>query len=137
MESAFVFVTPLSGRRDWPHTWKADAQAEWIEHRRKRHDWREVHVIDGTKLVDWLRQFPSAEVWLADKMGLPIQELETPEQRWAVLETIGTPPPLVPRVFLEGRDAAAAKVKDVFAATAYNSKLIRISPNKLWTSCAP
>jgi len=27
-QSAFVFVTPLSGRRDWQYTWKADAQAK-------------------------------------------------------------------------------------------------------------
>jgi hypothetical protein len=26
-ESTFIFVTPLSGRKDWEHTWKEDAQA--------------------------------------------------------------------------------------------------------------
>ena len=29
-ESTFVFVTPLSGRRGWEHTWKQDAQAAWL-----------------------------------------------------------------------------------------------------------
>jgi hypothetical protein len=51
-KSIFVFVTPLSGRRDWQHTWKEDAQAKWLEGRRQRHDWCDVHVIDGSVLID-------------------------------------------------------------------------------------
>ena len=78
-ESAFVFVTPLSGRRDWAHTWKEGAQAKWLEERRKRDEWRDIQIIDGTKLIDWLIQFPSVELWLAHTMGLPIQQIETPE----------------------------------------------------------
>jgi len=26
-DATFIFVTPLSGRRDWEHTWKEEAQA--------------------------------------------------------------------------------------------------------------
>src|SRR5574341_483496 len=51
-ESTFIFVTPLSGRRDWEHTWKEEAQATWLEDRRQRHDWRDVRVIDGSGLID-------------------------------------------------------------------------------------
>jgi hypothetical protein len=31
LKSTFIFVTPLSGRRDWQYTWKEDAQASWIK----------------------------------------------------------------------------------------------------------
>ncbi len=48
--ATFVFVTPLSRRRDWEYTWKEDAQATWVETRHNRGDWKNVRVIDGTKL---------------------------------------------------------------------------------------
>ena len=81
-ESTFVFVTPLSGRRDWEHTWKKDAQASWLVDRRARGDWKDVRVIDGTKLIDWLHQFLAVELWLAQViLRLPEQQIETPEQR--------------------------------------------------------
>lgn len=129
--SVFVFVTPLSGRREWPHTWKEDAQASWLEERRKRDEWRGVRVIDGTKLIDWLREFPSVGLWLAQTMGLSVQQIETPEQRWRVLRTIGDPPPLTSRVFLANREAACAKLKEVFAGTTIQLKLDTHFPDQI------
>lgn len=129
--SVFVFVTPLSGRRDWQHTWKEDAQARWLDDRRGRNDWRDVRVIDGTNLIDWLHHFPSVEVWLAQTMRLPIQQVDTPEQRWNVLRTIGEPPPLTPDVFLANRDAACAKLQEVFAGHALQLKLDTRFPDQV------
>ena len=54
-DSTSIFVTPLSGRRDWQHTWKKGAQARWLKDRRQRYDWRDVRVIDGSDLIDWRR----------------------------------------------------------------------------------
>ena len=85
-ESTFVFVTPLSGRREWHYTWKENAIASWLEDRRQRNDWHDVRVIDGTGLIDWLHHFPAVEQWLADLMRIPAQHLQTVEQRWADLE---------------------------------------------------
>jgi hypothetical protein len=97
-KATIIIVTPLSGRRDWQHTWKEDAQAAWLKDRCGRNEWRDVRVIDGTKLIDWVHQFPAVERWLAGVMRLPVQHIETPEQRWKVLGTIGDPPPLSPQV---------------------------------------
>lgn len=130
-KSTFVFVTPLSGRRDWPHTWKADAQARWLEDRRQRNDWRDVRLIDGTGLIDWLHYFPAVERWLAVMMGLSAQQMQTPEQRWADLRTIGDPPPLTPHVFLANRDAACEKLKEVFSGTMLQLKLDTHFPAQL------
>lgn len=115
LKSTFVFVTPLSGRTDWPYTWKEDDQKQWVEDRRKRKDWRGVQVIDGTRLIDWLMHFPAVAHWLAGKMGLPIRQLKTIEQHWDDLKTIGSPPPLIPGVFLANREAACEKLKEVFS----------------------
>jgi hypothetical protein len=122
-QSTFVFITPLSGRRTWPKTWKENAQTRWKEVRRKRKEWLDVRVISGTGLIDWLHQFPAVEQWLAEKMGLPAKEMQTPEHHWAVLKTIGAPPPLTPDVFLANRDAACMKLKEVFDGTILQLKL--------------
>ncbi len=124
LESTFVFVTPLSGRRDWEHTWKEDAQGAWLEKRRAKREWRDVRVIDGTKLIDWIHQFPPVKLWLAQRtIGPAVQQIETPEQRWSLLRTIGEPPPLTPKLFLTGREEACAKLKQVVAGTAVQLKL--------------
>ena len=130
-ESTFVFVSPLSGRKDWQHTWKKDAQANWREERRGRNEWRDVRVIDGTGLIDWLQHFPSVELWLAQKMGFPAQYIETPGQRWAVLRTIGDPPPLTHHVFLANRDKACEKLKEVFTWTTLQLKLDTHFPDQV------
>ena len=115
LESTFVFVTPLSGTRGWEHSWRAAGQASWIEERRSRNDWKDVRVIDGTKLIDWIHQFPAVAIWLAGKIhGPQMQHIETPERRWEVLQSYGAPPPLVPDVFLINRGEACEKLKEAF-----------------------
>ena len=131
-DSTFVFVTPLSGRRDWEHTWKENAQAAWIRKRRAREEWRDVRVIDGTKLIDWVHQFPPVELWLAGHTnGLSHLQLETPEQCWGLLRTTGEPPPLTPMLFLANRDEACAKLKEIVAGTAVQLKLETHFPDQV------
>jgi hypothetical protein len=122
-DSTFIFVTPLSGRREWPHTWKEDAQARWLVDRRQRHEWRGVRVIDGSGMIDWLHAFPAVEQWLASAMGIPAHHIQTPEQRWDDLRTIGDPPPLTQHVFLANREGACTKVKEVFSGTTLQLQL--------------
>ncbi len=106
-QSALIVVTPLSGRRGWD----AEAQARWLVNRRARGDWREVRVIDGTILVDWLHQFPSVEIWLAEAtIGIRAPDIDTFDSRWDVLKSYGEPPPLTPDLFLLNRDAVRTKL---------------------------
>ncbi|MFO1350914.1 MAG: hypothetical protein U1F68_09650 [Gammaproteobacteria bacterium] len=130
-ESTFVFVTPLSGRRNWPHTWKEDKQARWLADRRQRNGWKDVRVIDGSVLIDWMQHFPAVEQWLAAAMGLPAQQMQTPEQRWAELRTIGEPPPLTPHVFLSNREKACEKLKEVFSGNMLQLKLDTHFPDQV------
>ena len=113
--STFVFVTPLSGRRDWEYSWNEEAQIDWTDRRKKAEEWKDVRVIDGTKLIDWLNQFLAVEIWLADRMGLPVNQFEALDLRWETLRAIGDHPPLTPRIFLEGREDACCKIKGLFA----------------------
>jgi hypothetical protein len=130
-ESAFIFVTPLSGRRDWDYTWKEDAQADWIAKQLNRKEWRDVRVIDGTDLIDWLHHFPAVERWLAHKFGWPVEQLETPELRWNALSAIGEPLPLTPELFLVNRDNACEKLKDIFAGSTLQLKLDTYFPDQV------
>ncbi|MBF0585086.1 MAG: hypothetical protein HQL80_12750, partial [Magnetococcales bacterium] len=130
-KATFVFVTPLSGKGTWEHTWKEGAQAKWLENRRNCNRWKDVRVIDGTKLIDWLQQFPAVERWLAGKMEMHVEQLDTLEQVWGNLRTIGEPPPLIPQLFLVDRDKACAKLGEVFAGNAKRLRLDSHFPNQL------
>ncbi|MEW8441729.1 MAG: hypothetical protein AB2689_26580 [Candidatus Thiodiazotropha taylori] len=131
-ESTFVFVSPLSGRRDWEYTWKEDAQGEWIEQRLDKQEWMDIRVIDGTKLIDWIHQFPPVEIWLAQRMfDKSIQQLETVEQRWNLVCTIGEPPPLTPKLFLANREDACGKLHEVVAGASVQLKLETHFPDQV------
>lgn len=128
-ESTFVFVTPRSGKTDWEYTWKEGAQAAWIEKRRKTEEWKDVRVIDGSKLIDWIHQFPAIEIWLAGKIhGSQMEHIETLERRWDVIRSFGEPPPLTPDVFLINRDDACQKLQEVFDGNSSHLKLITRYP---------
>lgn len=113
-ESTFIFVTPLSGRRGWEDSWKEKSQGTWLKTRRNKKEWLNVEIIDGTKLVEWLHYFPAVELWMASKMGLPWQELESPEIRWDTLRSIGEPPPLTPLLFTVNRQRVCEYLQDFF-----------------------
>lgn len=131
-ESTFVFVTPLSGRRDWKGTWKDDAQLVWLNERTKRGEWKDVRVIDGTRLIDWIHKFPSVELWLVQRtLGVPIDQVETAEQRWNLTRSIGEPPPLIPQVFLGNRDDACTKLKELFENNTVQVKLETHFPDQV------
>lgn len=116
--STFIFVTPLSASRGWEHTWKKKSQGTWLAARRSRGEWKDVRVIDGTRLIDWLHHFPAVEMWLAHKItGVPENQIETVEQRWSLIRAIGEPPPLTPDVFLANRENARAKLEGLFTDT--------------------
>lgn len=130
--STFIFITPLSGSKDWQYTWKEDAQAAWIKERRENNEWKDVRVIDGSGLIDWLRQFPAVELWLlATMMGPSALQIETLEQRWADLSCLGSPPPLIPDVFLGNRDTACIKLKEIFDGITLQLKLDTRFPSQM------
>ena len=121
--ATFIFVTPRSGRTEWEHTWKLESQGAWLADRRERHDWADVRVLDGTRLVEWLHQFPAVELWLANRiLGITPAQVENTDQRWRLLRSIGDPPPLAPGVFLVNRDGARAKLDEVLRGSSLRLK---------------
>ena len=129
--SSFVFVTPLSGRNDWKYTWKREDQASWIKMRRDKNEWKDIRVIDGTRLTEWVYQFPAVGIWLASRMyELSEHDFDIPELRWELLSSYGGDHPLTPEVFLAGRDAPRDKLQEFLANRSQHLNLKTRHPNE-------
>jgi hypothetical protein len=108
--TTFVFVTPRS--KDWDQA----RQAKWMRGRRAD-GWKDLKILDGVQLCDWLREFPALGAWLLQRIGLvkSITGFRTPAEHWANLEHLnGDDPALPAKVFLVGRDAGCRALERVF-----------------------
>ena len=113
-QASLILVTPNSG----VHGWGQPEQHKWKTNRIARNEWSDIRIIDGPRLIEWLELFPSVERWLAAKMGLPAEGMESPSERWSDLSSIGNPPhDLIPDLFLVNRQAAVSKLDDIFNGT--------------------
>ena len=129
--STFVFVTPLSGRRAWTFAWKPESQTSWLKERRKTAKWKDVRIIDGAQLIDWVRQFHAVETWLAGRMhDLSTQDIDIPERRWEVVSSYGESQPLPPEVFLVGRGTGIDRLQKVVAGEERQLNLKTRYPNE-------
>jgi hypothetical protein len=108
--TTFVFVTPRS--RDWDQA----RQADW-RRRRQKDGWRELKILDGVQLCDWLREFPALGAWLLQRIGIvkSLTGFRTPAEHWVNLEHLNNDDPALPaKVFLVGRDAGCRALERVF-----------------------
>ena len=93
-ECAFVFVTP----RNWSD------KEKWAESKRAAGDWKEVRALDASDLEQWLDGSIPARMWLAEKLGLPVDGFETLDacwRRWAE----ASEPEMTPAIFAPSLDA--------------------------------
>lgn len=70
--STFVFVTP--------HNWLG--KTNWMKQKNDAGDWKAVIAFDASDLEQWLEQSVPAQIWLAEKLSLPVSGFETLEQAW-------------------------------------------------------
>jgi len=71
-DKAFVFVTP----RVW--TQKND----WLKKKKELGKWKDVWVIDGQVLEEWIEQQPSVGFWLAKFLEHPLGNVLALDQYW-------------------------------------------------------
>ncbi|TWH60249.1 hypothetical protein DesLBE_4674 [Desulfitobacterium sp. LBE] len=113
--SSFVFVTPRSAGANG---WEEPEQTAWIKRRQNR-GWKQIRIIDGVKLADWLREFPALGRWMASKIGITpsLGGIITPLEHWSLILSQGerTDPPLPPALFTTSRDGACAAIEAVFS----------------------
>ena len=110
----FVFVTPRSAGSGG---WNEPKQREWRECR-KGEGWKDVLIIDGVKLADWLREFPALGQWMAKKIGITprVGGITTPREHWDVVVQSGNAddPPLPPALFTAANPSACDALKALF-----------------------
>ncbi|MCI0540881.1 MAG: hypothetical protein L0Z50_37245 [Verrucomicrobiales bacterium] len=129
-EATFVFVTP---RSSGSAGWNEPAQAKWMR-RRKNFGWKQVKVLDGIQVSDWLREFPAIGKWLLKRAGLlkTATGFSTPAEHWENLQQLSHPnndPPLPPKLFLIGREQACAEVLRLFRGETKHLLLVAESEN--------
>ncbi len=110
--TTFVFVTPrLSGDS------KEENQRAWsTQHADK--GWKEIRIIDGVRLANWLCEFPAIARWLARKIGIIPNEsgITTPLEYWEENFSRGRSdnPIISPLVYTATREKACRAIKDIF-----------------------
>ena len=113
--STFVFVTPRSASANG---WTEPKQTTWINERRDK-GWKQIRIIDGVKLADWLRLFPALGCWMATKIGITknLGDITTPFMHWETIqdERDNSDPPLPPSLFTISRDDACSALENVFS----------------------
>ncbi len=92
-QATSVFVTP----RVWRN------KADWIAERKLESPWKDIWVIDGPVLQDWLESAPAVSLQFAAELGLvPEAGLQTPDQAWGEWSYL-TDPPMSEEVVVAGR----------------------------------
>lgn len=116
-QASFVFVTPRSSASGG---WNEPEQTKWIN-RRKDSGWKQIRIIDGVKLADWLREFPAIGRWMAQKIGIisSLGGITTPSEHWELIHSQGdkSDPPLPAKLFTLGRDNACNALQTLFEDT--------------------
>lgn len=120
--TTFVFVTPL--------VWKD--KEDWSKGRNDEHIWKDVVVIDGVDLVDWLEMAPAVNLSLAAELGrAPEEGLQTLEQAWEQWSDL-TNPPANEDIVLAGREKEEGNLITQIVAPPSTFVVRGASPREAW-----
>ena len=101
-DTVFVFVTS----RIWNHKKSIE---ECINESRTIYQWKDIQIIDASRISLWLEQSIVVSVWLEEIMGMPRSGCVSIEQYWADY-CLTTTPKLNKDFFLIGRESIAEKL---------------------------
>jgi hypothetical protein len=106
-ETTFVFVTP--------HIWMN--KDLWVTERKVEGIWKDVIVIDGVDLVDWLEIAPAVSLQLAAEMGIvPSEGVQTLDMAWEEWSHY-TNPAVSDELLVIGREEQEEKIIERLEAT--------------------
>ena len=87
-ECTFVFVTA----RNWP------GKNEWERSKNASGEWKDVRAFDASDIEQWLEESVTAQLWLAESLGVPLSGVETLDRSWERWSS-ASDPQLTPAVF--------------------------------------
>ena len=126
--ATFVFVTPRSSGASG---WDEPRQRRW-KNSRKHRGWKDIRILDGVKLADWLREFPAIGRWMASRVGLSdrLGGISTPREHWENIMAlkVSGDPPLPPMLFTEARSYACNALQALFEGQSAKLLLFAESP---------
>ena len=79
---------------------------------------KNIKIIDGVKLADWLREFLNISRWFALKIGITskFDSIIAPLEHWELIQSqCKNDKPLPPELFIASRENACAALEDVFS----------------------
>lgn len=119
-ESAFIFVSPLSGVTE---PWLAGEKDMWAKSHQDSGEWGFVGVLGGTQLISWMQHFPAVDRELALLIDAYRPGLATVSQHRTALRSTGDPPPLELSLFVKGRENAAKRSAEVLSGASRSLEL--------------
>ena len=112
--ATFVFVTPRSWKSGG---WSKPKQKEWLNERKDK-GWKDIQIIDGVKLENWLREYPAIGHWMIVKLNWTANPggLSTATEHWEnlVSECTTGDLPFPPKLFTIGRESACDALHALF-----------------------
>lgn len=100
-ELIYVFVTPYK----WANA------SDWIKKKIKQYKWKEIRLIDGQVLEEWIEDMPAVGSWLSKFLELPCGDMQALDQfweEWSISVKYTIPATLV----VAGREEAIRKCND-------------------------
>ncbi len=98
-EVTFIFVTP----RNWP------GKDAWVASKRKKGDWKDVRAYDASDLEQWLEQSIPAQAWMAERLPLGTQGIQSLDMCWSEFASV-TDPKLSKTLFRDAAEMGAHKL---------------------------
>ena len=123
--ATFVFVTPRTASSGG---WREPDQEAWRRKALQSHDWKNIRILDGIELADWLQALPALGRWFAKEIGKPLGpgSIVTALEYWG--KEIPRPQDqrlrFPPGLYLENRDAACAALEDLFQSKRHSLLLL-------------
>ena len=102
-QTTYVFVTP----HNWPNA------KNWAKGKATLEDYKEVLAFDASDLEQWLELQPTAQVWLAECLGISTQGLYSLEQTWHRWASVADPN-ISPLIFKKSLEACTEDLKRWF-----------------------
>ena len=87
-ECTFVLVTA----HNWP------GKKDWATEKKALGHWKAVWAFDASDLEQWLEASAPGQIWLAEKLGIPLAGLETLDQSWTRWAA-ASEPTMTPKMF--------------------------------------
>lgn len=121
-QATFVFVTP--------HVWQD--KDDWIAERKQDGVWKDIVIIDGVDLQDWLAEAPAVDLQFAAELGLvPEAGLQTPDQAWEEWSHL-TSPPASEDLVVAGREEQEKELIDHLKGPPATFTVRGDSPREAW-----